>query len=91
MDTLEEAAGNIQTNTDNNNELSKAAQQMMVNSVVTRQSRCMPLFIQDRYLFCEQGSDQLVGRCVSGLPILDERFATIPPHFSESILLQIVN
>jgi hypothetical protein len=45
--------------------------------------------VKDRYLFSGEGGDQLSGRCVSGLPITDDAFATLPPHFSESVLLSI--
>lgn len=39
--------------------------------------------VQDRYLFGGEGQDQLCGRSVSGLPITDRAFATLPPHFSK--------
>jgi len=45
--------------------------------------------VKDRYLFSGEGGDQLSGRCVAGLPITDGEFATLPPHFSESILITI--
>ena len=37
--------------------------------------------VQQRYIFAGAGADQLVGRCASGLPINDNEFATLPPHF----------
>jgi hypothetical protein len=37
--------------------------------------------VQDRYIFMGAGSDQLVGRAVSGLPINSIEFGTLPPHF----------
>ena len=38
--------------------------------------------VQDRYIFAGSGGDQIVGRAISGLPLNDMRFATLPPHFS---------
>lgn len=38
--------------------------------------------VQDRYIFAGAGGDQIVGRAVTGLPIHDMRFATLPPHFA---------
>lgn len=37
--------------------------------------------VQDRYIFMGCGSDQVVGRAVSGLPINSIDFGTLPPHF----------
>ena len=37
--------------------------------------------VQDRYIFLDAGGDQFVGRTVSGLPMSDSKFATLPPHF----------
>ena len=31
--------------------------------------------------FLDAGGDQFVGRTVSGLPMSDSKFATLPPHF----------
>lgn len=36
--------------------------------------------MQDRYIFAGEGGDQLTGRCASGLPFHDIRFAALPPH-----------
>lgn len=44
---------------------------------------------QDRYVFAGPGGDQLVGRAVSGLPINDKAFATLPPHFATSYLNEL--
>lgn len=45
--------------------------------------------VPDRYLFAGKGGDQLVGRVVSGLPMTDDRFGTLPPHFAQSVLESI--
>ena len=37
--------------------------------------------VQQRYIFAGQGADQLVGRCAAGLPMEDNNFAALPPHF----------
>ncbi|KUF87133.1 hypothetical protein AM587_10002055 [Phytophthora nicotianae] len=37
--------------------------------------------VQDRYLRHDSAGDMFVGRTVSGLPILDADFATLPPRF----------
>jgi hypothetical protein len=37
--------------------------------------------VLDRYLKYERASDQYCGRVVSGLPLEDEKFALLPPHF----------
>jgi hypothetical protein len=42
--------------------------------------------VQDCYLFLGKGADQLTGRTVSGLPMTDLSFATLPPHFSDEVL-----
>ena len=39
--------------------------------------------VQDRYLFAGQGSDQLIGRVLSGLSFSDREFAGLPAHFSK--------
>ena len=36
--------------------------------------------VQDRCLFVAQGSDQLTGRALAGLPFNDASFALLPPH-----------
>lgn len=38
--------------------------------------------VQDTYLRFEAAGDAIVGRCASGLPIGDEKFAMLPPHFT---------
>lgn len=45
--------------------------------------------VQDRYLFAGKGGDQLVGRTVSGLPMSDESFGVLPPHFTREIVSDI--
>lgn len=45
--------------------------------------------MQDRYIFAGSGGDQLVGRAVSGLPVNESTFATLPPHFAASTLQDI--
>jgi hypothetical protein len=47
--------------------------------------------VQDRYLFSGDGGDQLTGRVVSGLPITEENFSILPPHFSTETIEQIQN
>ncbi len=42
--------------------------------------------VPDRYLWSGKGGDQLVGRTVCGLPMSDEKFSTLPPHFPHAIL-----
>lgn len=42
--------------------------------------------VPDRYLFAGKGGDQLVGRTVCGLPMTDDRFAALPPHFTKATL-----
>ena len=37
--------------------------------------------VQDQYIFSGAGSDQVVGRAAAGLPINDNGFAVLPPHF----------
>ena len=46
--------------------------------------------VQDRYIFAGSGGDQIVGRAISGLPLTDMRFATLPPYFSNEDL-EILN
>jgi hypothetical protein len=42
----------------------------------------------DRYIFSGAGSDQIVGRSVSGLPLQTMDFAVLPPHFTlEDIII----
>ena len=38
--------------------------------------------VHDQYVFGGAGGDQHVGRCLAGLPLGDDRFAILPPHFS---------
>jgi hypothetical protein len=45
--------------------------------------------VQDRYIFAEQGGDQLTGRVLSGLPFNDRNFAALPPHFTKEGLTAI--
>ena len=45
--------------------------------------------VPDRYIIAGAGSDQLVGRTVSGLPIANLDFATLPPHFTDSDLITL--
>ena len=40
--------------------------------------------VQDRYIIAGAGGDQLVGRAVSGLPVHDQKFTVLPPHFKSS-------
>ena len=40
--------------------------------------------VQDRYIFAGPGGDQIVGRCVAGLPINNRDFTTLPPHFTRA-------
>jgi hypothetical protein len=46
---------------------------------------------QDRYLFHGEGSDQFVGRVVSGLPITDVKFACLPPRFHSSVVESVID
>jgi hypothetical protein len=39
--------------------------------------------VQDCYLFASAGGDQLTGRVLSGLPLNDSSFASLPPHFTQ--------
>jgi hypothetical protein len=45
--------------------------------------------VQDRYIFGGAGGDELVGRAVCGLPILEREFCILPPHFSGETLARI--
>jgi len=45
--------------------------------------------VQDRYMFGGAGGDELVGRAVCGLPILEREFCILPPHFSGETLARI--
>jgi hypothetical protein len=45
--------------------------------------------VQNRYCHSTEGGDQVVGRCVTGLPINDSRFSSIAPHFHASIVATI--
>ena len=38
--------------------------------------------LEDRYLFHEAAGDNYVSRCVTGLPVTDDNFAILPPHFT---------
>ncbi len=38
--------------------------------------------VNDAYIYGGDGADQLLGRFCTGLPFMDERFAVLPPHFS---------
>ena len=39
--------------------------------------------VQDAYIRCEAAGDQFVGRASSGLPVLNENFAVLPPRFAD--------
>ena len=41
--------------------------------------------LNDRYISQDTGGDQLCGRLLSGLPITDHRFSTLPVHFDASV------
>lgn len=45
--------------------------------------------VRDRYIFEGDGSDQLCGRTICGLPITTNQFATLPPHLRESDLREL--
>jgi hypothetical protein len=46
--------------------------------------------VQDRYLFSDNGGDQITGRVVSGLPYTDIQFGLLPPHFDHSVFNNIM-
>lgn len=39
--------------------------------------------VRDRYIKYSDGGDRLTGRLLCGLPVSDENFACLPPHFTE--------
>ena len=38
--------------------------------------------VKDRYIHSGEGNDQLAGRVLAGLPITDDGFGALPPHFA---------
>ena len=44
--------------------------------------------VQMRYIFEGEGTDQMVGRTASGLPLTGLEFATLPPHFQTYKILE---
>ncbi|KAF0735241.1 hypothetical protein Ae201684P_002820 [Aphanomyces euteiches] len=45
--------------------------------------------LKDRYIHFGEGTDQLCGRMISGLPFIDEKFGVLAPHFPPSILCRL--
>ena len=45
--------------------------------------------VKDRYIFAGEGGDQLCGRAVCGLSLIDSKFGILPPHFASSTLEMI--
>ena len=45
--------------------------------------------VNDPYIHCSDPQDQICGRVLSMLPLHDERFATLPPHFNNKLLVEL--
>ena len=47
--------------------------------------------LKDRYIFAGEGGDQLCGRAVCGLSLMDSRFGVLPPHFPDDTLTAVTD